>query len=685
MTKTIQNSEIGKFRAFLSVIRDSDSFTFLQWIKNKDHHAGGGSAGVVWFQGDDMPDIEDKAGCDLYFGVNATSKTLKNEWGKPAPANEPDIATMRCLYGDFDDKALDDIVNLQYPPHVIIESSKGSYHGYFILKRPLAITDKNRDSVKAMLEAYIGLVGADPKAKDLRRILRVAGTYNYKKENADENGNPFMVRFIKCDLNSDNFYSYVDLQSVARQYAKRQQNIEKRRDSFLPPRQSNPMGHADSISHNSIERMYQTCIDRIATAGNGSRNAELNKITYWLARWSARGLLDESDIRRDVFGAAARNGYLNEHGENDTYRVIESAIQAGKQNAITDLEIERMKGHDNSLDWQSHRDLDLSKVPDNIDNIETNAITLKPTLDFTLRVLQGLEVVDAPVPCIIPPIADLLPYHQIGELTAIGGGTSTGKTQICYSMIKELVRNYDEDTYLYGPEWDRVAWSERDLIRYGGLSQFVIDANKVYHADIARGLSEKDARGQRISKNRLEMALKLVYQQTALEKGQVFKPRDYSMSFEQVLEDIRNVVYKQRSKGRIMRTVFIDYAQALPAPFGQEYAFYESVSWALQQLAIQLRLAIFVFSQLNQTTETALRDNRPAITHNLLYLSGRQYKTVLTIQLKYIKKNDLPIPYYDDEKQCSEGKIWITKSTKSKAMISTEWLPLHLEKLEWGF
>ena len=683
MTENTLTNELEQFRAFLEAIRPPNAWSFIQGIKNKDHFKGGGSKFVMWFEGGQLPTIKTQKGIDVYFGVNATGQALKSGKGYATPPTEDDIAYIKCLYGDFDAKGLDKIHELQYPPQVVIETSPQKYHCYFILKRPIQVTEKNRNQLKEVMGFWVSSIGADERAKDLRRILRVAGTFNYKKDYEVE-GQAFEVRFIKCDLDPNGFYSYPDLQSIALQYARKQAKTKERRDS-ISQRSKSESGVTDTgiVPQDSLEKMYQSCIERVASAGNGQRNHEVNKITYWLARWAARGFFNESDIRRDIFSAASQNGYVNEHGDNDVYRVIESALQSGKQNPISDMEINRMK-RSGQLDWQSHRDLNLSSVPDDVENIITNAKADYDAALFALKVLEGTETIDPPVPCLIPPMQSMLPYHPIGELTAIAGGTGTGKTIFIGGMVNQVVTVLGESCYVYSKEWQRNEWASRRLLRDGGLSQFEIDANTTYHSDIEQGVTPSEARGEPIPDWKVQIAQQKVREQLSKEKGRVFIPSNYSVGFIEIMEDIRNVVYRERAKGHTIRTAFVDYLQVFPPRMGNEFSFYEYLSDTLAEVAHELRLAVFVCSQLTAESERRLRDNIPAVTHSMRYISANQYKSVLTLQLKYAKVQDVPIPYVDDDGR-NLGRIWLTKSNKNKSMVPTKWFELELNALKWGF
>jgi hypothetical protein len=58
--------------------------------------------------------------------------------------------------------------------------SGGGYQPYHLLAEPVIVTDENRQHVADVQAAWVRLVGGDPSAKDLARVLRVPGTYNRK-------------------------------------------------------------------------------------------------------------------------------------------------------------------------------------------------------------------------------------------------------------------------------------------------------------------------------------------------------------------------------------------------------------------------------------------------------------------------------------------------------------------------
>jgi len=102
-------------------------------------------------------------------------------------------------------RALDAIGALSIQPSVIKDSG-GGYHCYWFLRDSVPVNDDNREEIRRIQAGWVDHVGGDRGAKDLARILRLAGTYNHKKGFGD---NPPMVAYVKSDFGL--FYSYAEL------------------------------------------------------------------------------------------------------------------------------------------------------------------------------------------------------------------------------------------------------------------------------------------------------------------------------------------------------------------------------------------------------------------------------------------------------------------------------------------
>jgi hypothetical protein len=131
---------------------------------------------------------------NVYFGIHpVTAIPTTNATGQPiapekARSRKSIIAAVNALFAEFDAKdfagkaaALAHIDTLILPPSVIIDSG-GGYHCYW-LHDTLALTDdKTRARADRLQKGWVALVKGDKGAKDLARVLRVAGTRNMKPE-----------------------------------------------------------------------------------------------------------------------------------------------------------------------------------------------------------------------------------------------------------------------------------------------------------------------------------------------------------------------------------------------------------------------------------------------------------------------------------------------------------------------
>lgn len=131
---------------------------------------------------------------DVYFGVSPSAQIPPTN-GDGKPAEQCCIATqnnyigaVNCLYSEYDGKdfsggkeeALDKIEQLPVYPSVIVDSG-GGYHAYWFFEQPVMIdNDETRANMIVAQMQWVSLTGGDKGAKDLRRVLRVPGTWNAK-------------------------------------------------------------------------------------------------------------------------------------------------------------------------------------------------------------------------------------------------------------------------------------------------------------------------------------------------------------------------------------------------------------------------------------------------------------------------------------------------------------------------
>jgi hypothetical protein len=88
-------------------------------------------------------------------------------------------APVRALYAEYDGAGLPDNPGLE--PSIVVESSPGHYHAYWLLTRPL-----EPGEAENLNRRLASATGADPSGHDLTQLLRVPGTANHKYEDAPE-------------------------------------------------------------------------------------------------------------------------------------------------------------------------------------------------------------------------------------------------------------------------------------------------------------------------------------------------------------------------------------------------------------------------------------------------------------------------------------------------------------------
>jgi|GEM_PF-3700130 len=124
----------------------------------------------------------------------------------------------------FKARTLYQIRALAYPPSVIIDSG-GGFHCYWLLRETVPLDAINRADVQVVQHGWVHLMGGDPGAADLRRVLRMPGTTNCKAAFGDRSPR---VRFVKVDF--DLLYDYTALEETVNDwlYARRVQNQQRR-------------------------------------------------------------------------------------------------------------------------------------------------------------------------------------------------------------------------------------------------------------------------------------------------------------------------------------------------------------------------------------------------------------------------------------------------------------------------
>ncbi len=127
-------------------------------------------------------------GGEVYFGV---ATRLERKGRKESVAQVPGFFA-DLDFDPFEAGGIDALERLDgfTPPPTQVVHTGGGLHVYWRLTTPLLPTPKTQ----AMLRAVVREVGADPAATDLSRVLRVPGTWSWKRDAP--------VKLLRCDCGS---------------------------------------------------------------------------------------------------------------------------------------------------------------------------------------------------------------------------------------------------------------------------------------------------------------------------------------------------------------------------------------------------------------------------------------------------------------------------------------------------
>ncbi len=263
-----------------------------------------------------------------YFGVHPCSTIPPtNAQGKPAPPvavrSQVDyIAAINCLFAEFDAKhfagdkpaALAHIEALDPTPSVVVDSG-GGYHCYWLLTDPFILASADdRARADHAQKGWVKRVGSDDGAKDLARVLRVPGTYNFKPEYAPDYP---LVRFMRADF--DRLYTFDELEAL------------------LPPELPAPVRepHPVVTAAPGADYLRRWCVaalegerTKMLAAGDGERHQRRYDSAHALG-----GLVHASALtEQEIFDALAVNFGPNQKNAETT---IWDGIRDGKEHPRT--------------------------------------------------------------------------------------------------------------------------------------------------------------------------------------------------------------------------------------------------------------------------------------------------------------------------------------------------------------
>lgn len=141
------------------------------------------------------------------------------------------VAQEKTFYANparYKERVLALINDQDLPPSVVVDSG-GGYHCYWLLQETVPIDEVNRVDVQGVQQSWVRMLGADPGASDLRRVLRAPGTYNHKPGFGT---NPPLVTYLKSDF--DLTYRYAQLEERVNDWLYENVPPRTQHRSFVP-------------------------------------------------------------------------------------------------------------------------------------------------------------------------------------------------------------------------------------------------------------------------------------------------------------------------------------------------------------------------------------------------------------------------------------------------------------------
>ena len=120
-------------------------------------------------------------GAGIFVMVNRGDGIMHE--GEKTCRTKSNVIAVRALFADADGVPIEPILEICPPPHILVESSPGKWHIYWLTN------DTKLEEFTPMQEAIAERYGTDPAVKDLPRVMRIPGFYHQKNE-------PFMTRLV---------------------------------------------------------------------------------------------------------------------------------------------------------------------------------------------------------------------------------------------------------------------------------------------------------------------------------------------------------------------------------------------------------------------------------------------------------------------------------------------------------
>lgn len=270
MSQTIATQDYEQAATFLSILCGSEN-TEVTWQTFDDNERNKAKA-LVSVKHDTLEDYWATL-CDYNergAGVFATVQVTDGS-GKRTKAN---IVAIRALFIDCDNG----LPNTYHcPPTMIVDSSPGKGHVYWVLREPVEMTEAE---YTAAITQLIDHYNSDPAPKDMARVMRLPGTCNMKLKEPKNAGNEaiqaYPVTLLEAD--EDKLYTVDEVLKGLKPCSPKKVAKAPLPKPSLAPAQVCVEGEGSDFDG----QLRKFC-SIVSNAKEGTRNATLNTAKYTLA------------------------------------------------------------------------------------------------------------------------------------------------------------------------------------------------------------------------------------------------------------------------------------------------------------------------------------------------------------------------------------------------------------------
>ena len=233
------------------------------------------------------------------------------------------VARIRALIGDFDD-GLPEKWPLE--PSLITETRPGRFHAYWFTDPDDPITP---DDFTSMMKRLVESHRADPNAKDLARVLRLAGTWNLKPgrkpylvnivhESGDRYGRAVLLAAFPPVPNSEPVYEATKYEA--------DENHERPDDALARRyRRRYEVGFAEDVKQLGVRK-----------DGAGRHTELLGRAARW-GQYVHHGIATPNEFEAGLLAACNANGLSKDDGRDDCARTIKDGLKRAANDRLEEL------------------------------------------------------------------------------------------------------------------------------------------------------------------------------------------------------------------------------------------------------------------------------------------------------------------------------------------------------------